>query len=83
LADIWVLPIYRYQPRHRCWQNAVIFFTHPDNLLKKAQQSISKSRQLSCNNARPGTDKQADKMNHGARVSHRSRNKNNFINQIN
>jgi len=33
----------------RCWQNAVIFLTHPDNLLKKAQQS--KSRQLSFNNA--------------------------------
>jgi len=32
----------------RCWQNAVILLTHPDNLLKKAQQS--KSRQLSCSN---------------------------------
>jgi len=29
----------------KCWQNAVIFLTHPDNLHKKAQQS--KSRQLS------------------------------------
>ena len=33
----------------RCWQNAVIFLTHPDNLRKKAQRS--KSRQLSYNNA--------------------------------
>jgi len=32
----------------RCWQNAIIFLMHPDNLLKKAQQS--KSKQLSCNN---------------------------------
>ena len=34
---------------NRSWQNAVIFFTHPDNLRKKAQRS--KSRQLSYNNA--------------------------------
>jgi len=33
----------------RCWQNAVIFLTHPDNLRKKAQRS--KSRQLSYSNA--------------------------------
>jgi len=33
----------------RCWQNAVIFLTHPYNLRKKAQRS--KSRQLSCSNA--------------------------------
>jgi len=33
----------------RCWQNAVIFLTHADNLRKKAQRS--KSRQLSYNNA--------------------------------
>jgi len=25
----------------RCWQNAVIFLTHPDNLRKKAQRSKS------------------------------------------
>jgi len=31
------------------WQNAVIFFTHPDNLCKKAQRSML--RQLSYNNA--------------------------------
>jgi len=33
----------------RCWQNAVIFLTHPDNLRNKAQWS--NSRQLSYNNA--------------------------------
>ena len=33
----------------RCWQNAVIFLMHPENLHKKAHQS--KSRQLSCSNA--------------------------------
>jgi len=33
----------------RCWQNAVTFHTHPDNLHKKAQQT--KSRELSCSNA--------------------------------
>jgi len=33
----------------RCWQRAVILFTHADNLCKKAQRS--KSRQLSCSNA--------------------------------
>jgi len=33
----------------RCWQNAVIFLTHPDNMRKKAQRS--KSRQLSYSNA--------------------------------
>jgi len=33
----------------RCWQNAVIFLMHPDNLRKIAQQS--KSRQLSYRNA--------------------------------
>jgi len=33
----------------RSWQNAVIFYTHPDNLRKKAQWT--KSRQLSCSNA--------------------------------
>jgi len=33
----------------RCWQNAVIFLTHPDNLHKKAQRT--KSKQLSCSNA--------------------------------
>ena len=32
-----------------CWQNAVIFLTHPENLHKKAQWT--KSRQLSCSNA--------------------------------
>jgi len=35
--------------RSRCWENAVIFLTHADNLCKKAQQT--KSRQLSCSNA--------------------------------
>jgi len=34
----------------RCWENAVIFLTHADNLRKKAQQT--KSGQLSYNNAR-------------------------------
>jgi len=34
----------------RYWQHATIFLTHADNLCKKAQQS--KSRQLSCSNAR-------------------------------
>jgi len=33
----------------RCWQNTVIFLTHPDNLHKKAQWT--KSRQLCCSNA--------------------------------
>jgi len=33
----------------KCWQNAVIFLTHPDNLRKKAQRS--KSRQLSYSKA--------------------------------
>ena len=33
----------------RCWQNAVISLTHPDNLRKKAQRT--KWRQLSCSNA--------------------------------
>jgi len=33
----------------RCWQNAVIFLTHADNLRKKAQRT--KSRHLSCSNA--------------------------------
>jgi len=33
----------------RCWQNAVIFLTHADNLRNKAQRT--KSRQLSCSNA--------------------------------
>jgi len=33
----------------RCWQNAVIFLTHPDNLHEKAQWT--KSRQFSCSNA--------------------------------
>jgi len=32
----------------RCWQKAVIFLTHPDNLHKKAQWT--KSRQLFCSN---------------------------------
>jgi len=32
-----------------CWQNAVIFYTHPDNLRKKAQRI--NSRELSCSNA--------------------------------
>jgi len=34
---------------NRCWQKAVIFLTHPDNLRKKAQRS--KSRQLFYRNA--------------------------------
>ena len=33
----------------RCWQNVVIFLTHPGNSRKKTQ--LSKSRQLSCSNA--------------------------------
>jgi len=33
----------------RCWQNTVIFLTHPNNLHKKTQQT--KSRQLSYSNA--------------------------------
>ena len=33
----------------RCWQNAVIFLSHPDTLSKKVQWT--KSRQLSCSNA--------------------------------
>ena len=57
LADIWVSLIYQYWPKwlilligcSRCWQNAVIFLMHPDNLCKKAQRT--KSRQLSCSNA--------------------------------
>jgi len=54
-ANIWVLPIYQVSGKtddflslSRCWQNAVIFLTHTDNLCKKAQWT--KSRQLSCNN---------------------------------
>jgi len=39
-ADIWVSSIYQYWPKciglSRCWQNAVMFLTHPDNLHKKA-----------------------------------------------
>jgi len=50
-----------YRPR-RCWQNAIIFLTHPNNLRKKAQRN--KSRQ-----------KQSEKINHEARVGRRSRNK--------
>jgi len=34
----------------RCWQNAVMFLMHVDNLQKKAQQT--KSRHLSCSHAR-------------------------------
>jgi len=53
LPDIVVLLIYRYWPKqlivNRCWQNAVIFLMHADNLRKKAHQT--KSWQLSCNNA--------------------------------
>jgi len=33
----------------RCWQNAVIFLAHPDNLRKKTQRR--KSWQFSCSNA--------------------------------
>jgi len=53
IGRYWVLPIYRYRPKQiglsRCWQNAVIFLMHPDNLCKKAQRS--KSRRLSYSNA--------------------------------
>jgi len=66
----------------RCWQNTVIVLTHPDNLLKKAEQS--KLRQLSCSNvAGAFSKKKTDKMNHGTCISHRSRNQSIIINQIN
>jgi len=43
---IWVSPIYRYRPKwlglSRCWQNAVIFLMHPDNLCKEAQRTKPK-----------------------------------------
>jgi len=55
-ADIWVLTDILVLAKtadfislSRCWQNAVTFLTHPDNLRKKAQQS--KSRQLCYSNA--------------------------------
>ena len=47
-ADIWVLPIYWYQPkRTKCY--CTVFLIHTDNLCKKAQWN--KWRQLPCNNA--------------------------------
>jgi len=51
----------------RCWQNAVIFSTHSDNLRKKAQRS--KSRQLSYSTVSRCV------FNHGACVGRHNRNK--------
>jgi len=66
----------------RCWENAVIFLTHPDNLRKKAQRN--KSRQLSCSNASRCVfiNKQTRRTMEHASVGRHSRNKNIIINQI-
>jgi len=63
-----------------CWQNAVIFLTHPENLRKKAQWT--KSRQLQ-QRYQVRFHKQAYKINHEALVGRRSQNKSITINQIN
>ena len=57
----------------RCWQNAVIFLTLPDIFRKKAQRS--KSIIILQQRLQVRFHKQADKINHGACVGRRSRNK--------
>jgi len=77
---------YRYRPKRPILSASegvgkmLLFLTHPDNLGKKAQQT--QLRRLPCSNACVFINKQT-KMNHGARVGRRRRNKNIIINQIN
>jgi len=56
----------------RCWPNAVIFLTHPDNLCKKAQWTRSRLLQ---ERQQVRFCKQTDKINHGPCVGCRSWNK--------
>jgi len=77
--------MYRYQPKwlilstskiglSKCWQNAVIFLMHPDNLRKKAQRSKSTVILQQRNQVR--FHKRTDKINHWACVNCHSWKKN-------